>query len=190
MKVKSIDRIISAKDYGGSGKGYLRKQQEEIRRKFGFSVNLHGIDKPIGKPVESEIWQGQWIARCDDCNGASFIDPEEPVFFCFGCVNRANGGFCRPVMIPENWREIETILLERPVDDVAGMTDLERAGMARPILYVEYDRVDEKDGSVIRTTLPLVRSWKYGETAADLLAQHDDALRRWRMVNGRNDGIR
>lgn len=178
MKVKPVDRIISAKDYGGSGKGYLRKQQEQIRRKFGISVNIRGIDAPQGKPVLPEVWQGQWIARCEDCNGASFIDPDEPLFFCFGCGNRSNGGYCRPVDIPANWKEIEAVLLERPVDDVAGLTDLERAGMARPVLFVEKEAVGIL-GNSEKIDLPLVRSWKHGETVQELRSQQDEPIRKW-----------
>lgn len=178
--MKAINRIISAKDYGGSGSAYLRKQQEELRRK-GISVIIHGMDKPSGKPVLPEIWQGQWIARCEDCNGASFIDPDEPMFFCFGCGNRMNGGFCRPVLMPENWKEIETVLLERPVNDVAGLTDLERAGMARPVIFVEKEV--EVDGKTVTLSLPLVRSWKHGETVEELRQQHEQPVRRWRQLN-------
>lgn len=183
MKVKSLDRIISAKDYGGSGRGYLRKQQEDIRKRLGVSVNIRGIDKPVGKPVSPEIWQGQWIARCEDCNGASFIDPDEPFFFCFGCGNRSNGGYCRPVVMPDNWKEIEAVLLERPVDDIAGLTDLERAGMARPVLFTER----EMDGVPVQ--LPLVRSWIHGETLEDLHAQQDEPIRRWKAIKEDGDGI-
>jgi hypothetical protein len=188
MSVKPLDKIISAKDYGGSGQKYLRKQQEEIRRRLGIAVKLHGIDAPSGVPVFAEVWQGQWIARCGDCNGASFIDPDEPVFFCFGCGNRSNGGFCRPVIIPRNWKEIELVLLERPVDDVAGLTDLERAGMARPVLHIERDVVDEK-GHVTTALLPLVRSWKHGETLEDLHAQQDEPLRRWQLAKEADHGV-
>lgn len=187
MNIKPLDRIISAKDYGGSGKGYLRKHQEELRRKSGVSVNIHGIDNPTGTPVLPEIWQGQWIARCEFCNGASFIDPDEPVFFCFGCGNRMNGGYCRPVIIPDNWKEIEAVLLERPVNDVAGLTDLERAGMARAVIHVE-EKVDV-DGMTVVLKQPLVRSWIYGETVADLHNQQDESIRRWKQLNGGNDGI-
>lgn len=166
--MESIKRIISAKDYGGSGKGYIRKQQEHFRKR-GIIVTVKDIDKPTGKPVEPEIWQGQWIARCEDCNGASFIDPDEPMFFCFGCGNRSNGGACRPVLIPDDWREIENALLERPVNDVAGLTDLERAGMAKAFIVIQSGE----------ETLPLVRSWKYGETVSDLHDQQDKPIKEW-----------
>lgn len=168
--VKSIDYIVSAKHYGGSGKKYLKDQQEKFRR-AGTTVNLHGIDDPSGDPVKAFIHQGQWVAQCEDCNGASFIDPDEPVFFCFGCGNRRNGGNCRPVEVPANWREIEQVLLERPVEDVAGLTDNERVGMARPVLYIETE---------FGVELPLARSWKPHETLDDLHGQQDAAIGKWR----------
>lgn len=183
MNIVSVNRIISAKDYGGSGKRYILSQVE-ARRKRGIVVNIHGIDEPRGEPVSAYVWQGQWIATCEHCSSSSFVDPEEPVFFCFGCGNRANDGYCRPVIVPAEWREIEQTLLERPVNDVAGLTDLERVGMAKPVLYVEREVNGEK------VVLPLPRSWKPGETLADLHEQQDEAIRAWKSDLKRGqDGV-
>ncbi len=174
MNIKSVDFIVSAKHYGGSARGYIRKQQQ-AKHKAGVPVTIRGLDDaPVGQPVQARVWQGQWIADCDICRGASFIDPEEPVFFCFGCGNRANGGYPRPVTVPENWREIEATLLQRPVNDMAGITDLERAALARPVIEVE---VQTPEGP---RNLPLVRSWEPHETVEDLQAQQDEPIRQWR----------
>jgi len=187
--IKPIDYIVSAKHYGGSGRKYLKKMQEDFRRK-GISVNIHGLDKPIGEPVLPEIWQGQWIARCEHCNGASFIDPEEPIFFCFGCGNRSNGCYCRPVVIPDEWREIERMLLERPVNDVAGLTDLERAGMAKPVIVIEKEILGIISGEPSqKVEVSLVRSWKFGESLADLHAQQDEPIQKWRKKLKDTNGI-
>lgn len=167
--IKSIDRIISAKDYGGSMTNYLRSLQLSFK-KSGKAVNIIGLDKaPTGTPVKARIWQSQWVADCG-CNTTMFVDPDEPFFFCFGCANRLNGGKIRPVEFPPEpeRKEIERLLLERPVDDVAGMTDLERVGLQKPLLFVQ---VEGKNA-------PLVRSWE-GESVADLEKQQRSAIEAW-----------
>lgn len=169
MNIKPLDRIISAKDYGGSAMDYIKKQQRKIHMR-GIPLNIEW--KVQGKPVFARIWQGQWIADCEYCNGASFVDPDEPIFFCFGCANRVNGMHLRPVEFPSDWKEIEKVLLERPVDDVRGLTDNERAGMARPLLYL-----DRGNGEPL---LPLTRSWIPGETIEELRAQQDNLIEQWK----------
>lgn len=195
--IKSVDYIITAKHYGnGSARGYIRKMQQSIHQR-GIAVTIKDIDKaPTGTPVRARIWQGQWIADCE-CNGASFVDPDEPIFFCFSCGNRAHGQRPRPVEFPPEAKrkEIERLLLERPVNDMAGLTDLERAGMAKPVLYAQIE-IDEppsmeqvmgslREGQPILepnkrvVTVPLVRSWEPGQSAADLHAEQDDAIKKW-----------
>lgn len=114
MNLKSLDYIVTAKHYGnGSARGYIRKMQNDIHRR-GVPVTIKNLDgEPTGTPVVARIWQGQWIADCE-CNGACFVDPEEPIFFCFTCGNRANGQQPRPVIFPPEAerKEIERLLLE------------------------------------------------------------------------------
>jgi hypothetical protein len=190
--IKPVDFIVTAKHYGGSARGYIRKQQEGIRKR-GIALHIKDLDQePTGAPVVARIWQGQWISDCE-CNGASFVDPDEPVFVCFSCGNRANGNKPRPVTFPptEERLEIERLLLERPVDDMAGLTDLERAGMAKPVLFVEVEIEEEpsipdvmqaiETGAPIEIkksirTLPLVRSWEPHETVDDLRKQQEAVI--------------
>lgn len=177
MSLRSLDYIITAKHYGnGSARQYIKNQQVKIRRDRGIAVTIIDLDKePSGEAVKARIWQGQWIADCE-CNSASFVDPEEPLFFCFGCGNRLNGQKPRPVIFPptEERLEIERLILERPVDDVAGLTDMERAGMAKPLLLRE---IGEGQNT---STLPLTRSWEWFESIDDLHAQQDAPIREWR----------
>ncbi|MHB0922612.1 MAG: hypothetical protein ACYC3H_01430 [Bellilinea sp.] len=49
--------------------------------------------------VVARIDHGRWIADCE-CNGAEYVDPGEPVFFCLSCLNGSNGGRLRPVKFP------------------------------------------------------------------------------------------
>lgn len=171
---QSVDYIITAKHYGdGSVRNYLRMMQQRIHRERGIAVNIRDLDgEPGGAPVQARIWQGQWIADCE-CKSASFVDPDEPLFFCFGCGNRTNAGKPRPVTFPPEGerKELERLLLERPVDDLAGLTDKERAGMARPILYVEDDAGQAR---------PLVRSWEPGQSPSDLKDEQDHVIQKWK----------
>ena len=98
--IASVNRIISAKDYGGGAKNYIRKWQKDKMRE-GIPVLIKDLDQPAtGTPLQAVIWQGQWIVRTDCCNSASFVDPDEPIAICFSCANRANGNKPRPVIFP------------------------------------------------------------------------------------------
>jgi hypothetical protein len=198
--VTAINRIISAKDYGGSAKGYIRRWQLQKMRE-GMPILLRGLDEPpVGPPLQAVVWQGQWIVRTDCCNSASFVDPDEPIFYCFSCANRAWDHRPRPVTFPPEAErlEIERLLLERPVNDVAGLTDMERAGMARPVLYVEREEDEvvfaETPGEILSLlaegrppvetrkvirTYPLVRSWE-GEPVEQLRAEQETVIQNWR----------
>lgn len=167
MKDKSVNRIITAKDYGGV-RAYIAKSQKDLHRR-GVNVQVIGLDAdPTGTPVLARIWQGQWIADCE-CGGAGFVDPDEPKFFCFGCGNRAHGNRVRPVTFPpaEIRMEIERLVLLRPVNDVAGLTDLERAGLAKPLLHAG--------------KIALARNWNPGQSIEDLHNIQDQPIEEWRM---------
>lgn len=191
----SVNYIITAKHYGGSARQYIRDQQIKLHRDRGIAVTIKDLDKePSGAPVYARISRGQWIADCE-CNTAAFVDPDEPLMFCFGCGNRSNGSRPRPVVFPprEERLEIERLLLERPVNDVRGLTDMERAGNAEPMLWVQVeDPQAATETSTLLTsadppveqpkrvvTLPLPRSWEPGETIDDLHKQQDHAIDEW-----------
>lgn len=197
-KFKSLDYIVTARHYGGSARGYIRKMQRDIHTGRGIAVPIRDLDgPPSGSPVVARIWQGQWIADCE-CRGACFVDPDEPIFFCFSCGNRANGQKPRPVIFPPEMerKEIERLLLERPVDDLAGLTDNERAGLAKPLLFkqVEHSEPSVDHASALlmtakgmavpqkklHQTLPLTRSWEPGQTIADLKAEQEEPIRKWK----------
>lgn len=164
----SVDYIINARHYstrhGGDGtaRGFILRWREKLHKERGVSVQINGLESPQGAAVDAYIHQGQWIAECDECGGAEFIDPADPVFFCFGCGNRNNNGYARPVNVPADFEQIESEVLRRPVNDTRGLDELERAGMARATVVVEVDG----------EALPLVRSWKPDETLDDLKAQN------------------
>jgi hypothetical protein len=49
--------------------------------------------------VVARIDHGRWIADCE-CNGAEYVDPDEPIFYCLSCLNIEYGGALRPVRFP------------------------------------------------------------------------------------------
>ncbi len=171
MPVQSLQRVVNATHYAKdrglkTAREFALALCDDIRKSRRIVVVIKDLDKdPVGPPVSARIWQGQWIADCE-CGGASFIDPEDPFFFCFGCGNRSNKNRPRPVIVPDNWREIEAVLLERPVDDMAGLTDLERVALAKPLIMV-----DGKGG--------LARNWNPSETVAELREQNQP-VEKWR----------
>lgn len=165
--MKNVDHIITARHYSksegadGTVVGRLKKMQEAYRRKSKFIV-INGVDEPRGGVVRAQINQGAWIGTCE-CGGAEFVDPTEPIFFCWNCVNRANGGYVRPVEFPENREEIERAVLKRRVDDVRGITDEDRAFLARPLITFTGDG----------RFYPATRSWIPGESVETIREQNE-----------------
>jgi hypothetical protein len=156
--MESVNYIVTAKHY--AEKEGAKTVRERILRRVqkGHLVCL-GIDNPQGEPVKAYIDFGQWIAACS-CGGHEFVDFEEPVFYCFSCGNRKNNNYVRPVEFPdiETVKEIERLVLLRPVDDEQGLTDLDRAYRAKPL---------------ISTTKGLLsRSWDSSETVKNLKEQN------------------
>ena len=181
--MQSVDYIITAKHYCAregvkTVRERIKKLSDAIRKRNGVAF-LHLEEAPRGFAVFAEIDFGQWIARCA-CGGAEFVDATEPIFFCFGCANRENGGYLRPVIFPGEIAEIERLVLERPVDDVRGMDDLDRAVQARTLVFKQVVDVDGKP-----KLLALSRSWTPGETVKDLIEQNQ-AIYAWQasLANG------
>jgi hypothetical protein len=171
----TIDYIITAKHYCrrdkvGSVQERVQKLQRDVQRRKGVMLHFD-FKNPASRPVLARIELGQWIADCE-CGGAEFVDPDEPIFACMSCGNRADSGRMRPVLFPEPEKraEIERLVLERPVDDLRGLDDLERAHMARAVIYVE-----QPDGK----HLPLTRSWNPHESIADL-QKENEPVERWK----------
>jgi len=68
-------------------------------------------------PVYAEIDHGRWLAVCDVCGGAEYVDPQEPIFFCQACGNARFEGRVRHVVFPRARRRIERELLKKPVNE-------------------------------------------------------------------------
>ncbi|HAL17318.1 MAG TPA: hypothetical protein DCP32_11395 [Anaerolineaceae bacterium] len=110
------------------------------------------------RPVFARIDFGRWLADCE-CNGAEYVDPDYPLFFCNSCGNQEFNGQSRPVEFPDEQKRaaIEKVLSERPVDDSRGVDVVHKAMLSKPLIP------------------GLVRSWNPGESISDLRAQNRKA---------------
>jgi hypothetical protein len=98
----------------------IRKIYADLSRGSSLAIDLiEEID--TGNFVLARVDHGRWGANCE-CGGAEYVDPDDPVFYCFSCGNAAAGGKLRPVQFPGNMEDIELLLLERPVSVHRGIT--------------------------------------------------------------------
>ena len=167
----NVDYIITARHYcARDGVSSVRERILMLRndqaRKKNIAIPIQ-MDKLSTRPVVARIELGQWIADCD-CGGCEFVDPDEPIFFCMSCGNRNDASMLRPVEFPpEDQRlEIEQLILARPVNDLRGLDDLERAHMAKPLI------IDENSNFI------LTRTWDAGE-AIEHLKEENQIIDIW-----------
>ncbi len=157
-----MDKIITALDYAKRNNcSTVRAHIEMIcadKIKRGLMDRKIDLGHVSGKKAYAELNYGQWIARCE-CGGAEAVDPGEPIFFCHSCGNYANKGKLRPVVFPDDRKEIEKEVMRRPVEIGAGTHEIERLTLARPT-----KRIPGRG--------ELSRSWVPGETIGDIKAQN------------------
>ncbi len=90
--------VITAKTIANrDGCKTVREFIQKIAARRGIKIPLT-IAEGEGAEVIARIDNGRWIADCE-CNGAEYVDPDEPVFWCFSCNNRHHG-LLRPVKFP------------------------------------------------------------------------------------------
>jgi hypothetical protein len=133
-----------------------------MRRPGGDKSKLWDGTTTKEDPVEARIDHGRWIADCDQCGGAEYVDPDNPLFYCFSCRNKAHKGAARPVIFPVNREEIDAALLERKVIEHGGDTETEKA--------------------LRHVSVGLPRSWTPGETPLDLREQQKHILKAKALV--------
>lgn len=179
-----VNRIITAKDYAeregaGSVRDRIMKRHLSVQRKAKQPLAIR-MDDFSPRPVTARIEMGAAIADCE-CGTCEFVDPDEPIFYCFGCFNRLDGGRLRPVTFPEKtvWDEISRLVLLRPVDDIRGKDDCDRAYNARALILLE-----KEDG----VHLPLTRSWRMPESIEDLHKEQDEAIEKYMTANLKKGG--
>jgi len=167
-----MSKIITAKDIAYRD-GYETSQLRILGlfRKLTMRRNLDIklINEVAGPEVLARIDFGRWCASCE-CGGSEYVDPDEPIYYCFSCGNYENEGRLRPVTFPSSRLEIEEAILERPVDDRRGLSKVERAFNARPKIHVQLD-----DGQIV----PLSRSWEPHESLADIKKQNKP-IKEWK----------
>jgi len=155
-------KVINAQDYmKREHVNTMKERINKICKKMGDTLDTPFVDcEPVGKPVYAEVNFGQWLAVCE-CGGAESVDPDEPIFYCFSCGNYTNHGKPRKVIFPpkKEIKDIETVLLKRPVIIKGGTHMIERTINARPAI------IDNKG--------VLSRSWKPGETVKDLRKENE-----------------
>jgi len=164
--------IITGKDLA-SRDGFV-DQRSWIDRMSRRQARRNLLDTPFtgrvsGQAVLARINFGRWSAFCPDCGGSEYVDPEERIFYCFSCGNRANGGDARPVAFPPAVmrEQIERLVMARPVDDKRGVNAMDRALKARCLVP------------------GFSRSWEPPETPDELARQNELAVKMLAKEGGR-----
>lgn len=86
-----------------------------VRLSGGRIPSLSNIDTQA-LPAFARVNQGRWITDCPQprCPGSSYVWINGPYqFLCNVCANLGIRGRWRPLIVPEDWREIERVLFER-----------------------------------------------------------------------------
>lgn len=106
--------------------------------------------------IHARVDFGRWVADCP-CGACAYVEPSEPVYFCWGCQNVDVNGDYKTVIFPDNRAEIENELLLREVIENPKLLPSQAALNARP------------------KVAGLVRSWNPDETVDKLQKQREFA---------------
>jgi len=110
--------------------------------------------------VYARIDFGRWLADCE-MGHASYVEPSDAFFYCYMCGNEpAEHGKGRPVIFPENRKEIEKEILKRTVKLSVGLPG-KLKGEATQVAMNSHGAANSM----------LTRSWKPGETVVTLKGQ-------------------
>lgn len=103
-----LERLFIPHDAPGPVRGFWTRHRNGVPpfEPKGFAV---GVSRP------AEVFEGQWIVRCDGCRNAQFTSRAEKRFFCVCCLNAAHGGQWVRVAWPKRADDIEAVLLARPL---------------------------------------------------------------------------
>ena len=66
------------------------------------------------RPLTAYVNHGNWLIQCPDCDGCERVW-EEGWFMCLNCFNASVGHKYRKTIFPEERKEIEMILINRPL---------------------------------------------------------------------------
>jgi hypothetical protein len=88
------------------------RKQVLIPELGGKLIAEQGYDRE-SPPLEAYVNHGRWLVRCE-CGGCEYAW-EERWFFCQSCLNSEHGHKYRRTVFPKNRRQIESLLLLRPL---------------------------------------------------------------------------
>jgi hypothetical protein len=106
--------------------------------------------------VTARIDFGRWVADCP-CGACAYVEPAEPVYYCWNCQNKDVNGDYKTVIFPDNKNEIEAEILLREVVESPSLAPTQAAANAKPKIA------------------GLVRSWNPDETIEKLQKQREYA---------------
>ena len=100
------DRIVS---HGERGWGVL----ERTLAAYGHRLSAVS-QEAVSPPLAARVNHGRWIADCDRCEGAELLI-EPGWILCVSCVVTGESPTWRRVILPSKRKDIETILMDRPL---------------------------------------------------------------------------
>jgi hypothetical protein len=116
MKILTARDVASANGYANlTTRAWLMRYSAILHDKKVVRFRCNG-ETMKRYSVHARIDAGRWIADCPICSRSNYVDPSDPIFYCFGCGNQGSGMFV-PVLFPdeETRTEIENLLLARPI---------------------------------------------------------------------------
>ncbi len=86
----------------------------EAKHRIGQRPLIARMPKAGGKPLEARAEYARWIVDCPNCHNAEFVF-EDGLFLCSSCQNSDVGGAIRRVKLPQERKQIETLLGKRNI---------------------------------------------------------------------------
>lgn len=121
----TADRVATGRDHWRQFVGRDGATREDFYRKKIATDGPRAL-APWGKPFQAPkdkaspiipwIQHNRWVGTCE-CGGQEVVDPDDPLFFCWGCNNSSNDGRPRPVLFGEREFDAETIMVRRPPEN-------------------------------------------------------------------------
>lgn len=110
-----VGKIITANDWFKMNfLGYRRSKMLIAMRHHGLPGDF-GVDEKK-KPLKAFVNHGRWLVICPHCGGGEKVW-EEGLMMCFSCFNSYIGHKLRKTSFPKYRRQIEELLILRPLDN-------------------------------------------------------------------------
>lgn len=107
------NRVISYTDKFG---GRTLTEHAAASPSFLGDLTLPAPGVALGVTINAIVNTGRWLAVCPTCQGAEYVNLDNPLFFCCECRNQAVDHQPIPVTVPDTKTrsQIETYLGARP----------------------------------------------------------------------------